>query len=285
MHTDTTNRIRQIQQQLEADDLTPEEAEALMAELEELKGKLHEWEGKKAELEQLLTGSDTTLKDRGSQRRLHFSSEIQALTGTLGRTATLLQQKQGRLDEISAQWDDLEQREKELMGQLSHTQIQLNQQRLPETSVKGVNQLSEQIKTIQQDLDADYSPKLQEFQELARNLMAADKTKAPRAQKCLENVDAEWETVHEALGDKFATCNKVSATWKQYNDAQGAVSKALQRVGQTLDDKQGLSSQQQVRRALDRCKVGAKKHHLFHVLWNDVRCHLSNHTNLFLVLV
>ncbi len=260
VHQRTASRAREIQRRLEADDLTPEEAEALMRELQELCEGLDEWEAKKKELEGLVAGSDTTLKDRGSQRRLHFAAEMQALSGTLARTKTLLEQKQGRLDEISSQWQELERMEKELTSQLESTQTQLDTQTIGDSAtVTSITELPEKVREIQQDLDSDYGPKLQEFQELARALMAADRTGAGRASRSQEAVETQWESVHEALGARFAACGKAAATWQEYTHARAAVTRALDHVTSHAlpDDAPPPTTQQHVRTALDRCKVRA----------------------------
>ena len=208
-HSATIQRIKAIQQRLESDDLTQEEISALTAELQELQSQVGEWDGKQQELEQLLAGADTVIKDRGSQRRLHFASEIQALAGTMGRTASLLEQKQGKLNKLSDLWGQFENKQNGLTTLLTTTQTHLNQQKLQQSSLGGIQHLSDEVKTLQHQLDAN-TPQLNEFQDLARQLIATDPVKANKAQQHLQRVEDQWDHVHDLLGEKFAQCSKVN---------------------------------------------------------------------------
>ena len=248
------SRIKVLQQRLESQELSPEDVDKIHAELAEIQASMGEWNDKQDELEQLMSTSQITVKDRSTQRTLHIQAEIQNLTTSLGQTSTKLEQKKGKLDELAAMWVNFEQQKQGLSDVITQSRDKLQGSSVKQATLDGVKTYSGEIKAVDEQLSG-YATQYEELRELGRQLMLADPTRMLQAQSALNSVDSQWESTQALIGEKQGHVTTVTNLWQQFNDARGSVNKALGNCEPVTDGDLVFHDQDQVRLTLDQYKV------------------------------
>ena len=118
----------------------------------------------------------------------------------------------------------------------------------------GVQQMAAAVKTVEADLENcgdDYDT----FRELGRKLCVADAVQAAAAQDRLTEVEQQWETIHSLVHERARQTTTVISLWQQYEQCKQSVHGVLHQVQEVIHTKPALTSQADVKEALDRCKV------------------------------
>ena len=160
------------------------ELDAASQELSELRRDLSEWDDKRREVDLLKTDAEMTIKDRPTQRILHFHVEITELLTFCDRSAVQLKEKQGQLDELSTLWSLFEEKRQQLARTIENTEQQVEGVKVKDSSLQGVKDMSDELKIIEKEFESQ-NPELKDFRELGHQLMAADSSNQNVAQEVL----------------------------------------------------------------------------------------------------
>ena len=247
-------KVKALQQKLTSKDLSQEEINVANQELAEVQASLAGWEGKRRDMDELVTTSQMTIKDRPSKRTLQFEGEVQNLQASLGKTNTMLEEKQGKLDQLTTKWSDFENQKKGLLGSISEIRRKLEDASVTSSSLDGVKDLAKQIKALENQLDG-HNPDYENFRELSRELVSSDPANMARTQNALGSVEGEWERLQTLLAEKGSLTNKVATQWQQYTDSKNTVNKVLSNVEGVLSEEEAHTNQPEVKHSLDKYKV------------------------------
>ena len=178
------SKLKAFQAKFASNDLSQAELDAASQELAELRRDLGEWDDKRRGVDQLMTDAEMTIKDRPTQRILHFQLEITELLTYCDRSAVQLKEKQGQLDELSTLWSLFEENRRQLAGTIETTEQKVESVKVKDSSLQGVKDMSDDIKAIEKEFES-HNPELKDFRELGRQLMAADPSNQNVAQEVL----------------------------------------------------------------------------------------------------
>lgn len=247
-------KIRGLQQKLVAKDLSQDEIDGINKELCQVQDSLREWEGKKADIDQLMDHSKMTIKDRASHRPLHFQDEVQVFQNSLSKATNLLDEKQGKLDELNSQWSDFENQRKSLLGSISDIKGELSSTAVSSSSLDGVQEFAKQVKVLELQLD-QHLPEMENLKTMSRQLMASDPTNIARAQSTLGAVESEFEHLRGSIAEKENLAAGVLNQWNQFNDSRTNLNRILSKSEEVLSEEEPHGSQAEVKAALDKIKV------------------------------
>ncbi len=177
-------QLRALQAKMAAGDLSQAELDSANQELADLKNIIGGWDDRRRDLDQLMVDAEMTIKDRSSQRAMHFQNEIQELLKFCDKTAFDLREKQGQLDELSKLWALFEEKRRNLAGTIENIEQQVDGAKVKDSSLQGVKDMSEEVKAIEKELES-HQPEYKEFRDLGRQLVAADATNSNVAQEVM----------------------------------------------------------------------------------------------------
>ena len=181
------SQLTALQAKLASSDLSQAELDAASQELADLRKDLSAWDDKRRKVDQLMTDAELTIKDRPTQRVLHFQVEITELLTFCDRSAVQLKEKQGQLDELSTLWSQFEESRRQLAGTIENTEQQIESVKVRDSSLQGIKDMSEEIRVVEREFES-HNPELREFRELGQQLMAADVGNRNVAQEVLGNI-------------------------------------------------------------------------------------------------
>ena len=182
IHKDASARAKALQQRMESRDLTQEDIHQINDELADIQVALLDWEGRKEQLESLMNAGQVCVKDRSSQRTLHFNTEIGNVSAAFVRMSSMLEKKQGRLDEVAQLWQKFEEQKQELLTLLNRIKDQVQQIKVRQPTLEGTRQYQGQMKELEGEVQGQ-ATKFEEFRDLGRQLSVLDPSKTGRVQK------------------------------------------------------------------------------------------------------
>lgn len=256
VQSSTKGIISAAQQILESQQPSPEDLSVTQQNLADMKESVDEWSSKKKELEQLMSDARMTIKDKANQRTLRFHTEIQSMKSLYERTNAVLEQKQGKVAELSTLWEQFEARTQILETVLTSAKQSVESSKVNKPELASVEQLLVQTQTVESNLEScndDYDV----FRELGRKICVADAVKAATAQDKMTELENQWETIHSLIHERARQTTTVTSLWQQYDKCKMSVMGVLQQVQEVAHTEPELDSQQDIKEALDRCKVCA----------------------------
>ena len=147
--TATQDNVRSLQGQLESSDFQEEDAGKVKTELDAAVIQLSKWEQEAGDLDDLSAKAEMTIKDRSSQRSLHFSVETKSVLRSCEQMSLAVEQKEGALHEIAEQWSTFCEDTDGLLLWLKDEQKKLDTARMTEASLEGLQVLITQTKVSQ----------------------------------------------------------------------------------------------------------------------------------------
>ena len=147
--TATQDKVRSLQGQLESADFQEEDAGKVKTELDAAVTQLSKWEQEAGDLDDLSAKAEMTIKDRSSQRSLHFSVETKSVLRSCEQMCLAVEQKEGALHEIAEQWGTFCEDTDGLLLWLKDEQMKLDTARMTEASPEGLQVLITQTKVSQ----------------------------------------------------------------------------------------------------------------------------------------
>ena len=251
---DASAQLHRSQQDMESQSLSQEDISQIQSLLSDSQQVIADWEAEKSRLDDLSTKAQMMIKDRSSQRNIYFQSEIQTMLTSVQRATTLLQQKQGKLDEVSRLWADFEDQRRSLQEVMNEIQKRTDQCALAELSADGTKDLVNRLKSIESEMGS-HNPQYKEFRELGRQLISSDATRGQEVQGIMGTTETEWESTLALISERSHHADSVATLWQQYNTSRTNVSKVLSHVQPTIQDELVFSSQPEVRQTLESYKV------------------------------
>ncbi|KAK7104412.1 hypothetical protein V1264_019133 [Littorina saxatilis] len=253
-HKTAQTKLKNLQARLASPDIKEEEVAKIMAEVQELRKSMSPWNQQAEGLDEMMSNAQMVIKDRATQRTMHFGSELQALEhmcDSVGQTAA---QKEEHLGELLQLSDDFGGRKDALVKALQQVDDRLADAKAGNSSLQGIKDLVAEIEDIRDDVFSR-NPAYEQLRELGRQIMHADPSKAAQIQAQLGQVNKEWEQVQGKLGEQHQYYSGVANQWQAYNDAKEGVSKVLEDVSPLVEQDIAFNNQADVKRALDQHKT------------------------------
>lgn len=138
-------KLKTLQQRLQNPDISEEEVAKINKEVEVLRKSLAPWNRKKEQLDDLMGQAQLVIKDRASQRTLHFGTELQALENMCEAVSTNATQKQGQLGELSELWNDFDKKKASLVSKLQILGDKVQNSSVDTSSLQGIKDLVNEI--------------------------------------------------------------------------------------------------------------------------------------------
>ncbi|XP_076463750.1 muscle-specific protein 300 kDa-like isoform X7 [Babylonia areolata] len=252
-HKAAQAKLKGLQTQLAAPDIQEEEVARILEEIEEVKKTLSPWSREAEALDEKMTSAQMVIKDRPSQRSLHFGSELQSLEQLCDSVGQSAAQKEEHLGEVQQLRTDFGARRDALLYALHALQDRAHSTKAGESSLQGVRDLIRDIEGIRDDVFA-HNPDYEQLRELGRQIMHADPLKAGEIQSQLSQVSELWEGLQNKLGEQHQYYSSVANQWQAYNDAKRGVGRVLEAVSPLAEDSKAYTNQNDVRRALEQHK-------------------------------
>lgn len=144
-HKDAQARLKTLQAKLASPNITEEEVAKINAEVKALREDMGQWMNEADTLDELMATSQLTIKDRATQRTLHFGSELQALDSMCDSVLFNSRQKQEHLGELAQLWAEFESKQAELVDKLSDVGEKIGSTAVDQSSLQGVKNLVREI--------------------------------------------------------------------------------------------------------------------------------------------
>ncbi|GFO48198.1 nesprin-1, partial [Plakobranchus ocellatus] len=250
---DLQAKIKTLQARLASPDIREEEVAQIVKEIEGLRASMAPWANEAPVLDDLMSQAQMSIKDRATQRTLHFGSELQALETACDQASNSARQKDaqlGELNQLSAQFGE---KKDDLVRGLVSVQDRLLAARATKSDLQGLKDLVREIEDIRDDMYT-HNPEYEQLRELGRQIMNSDPAKAAAIQQQLGQVSAAWEEVQGLLADKHQQYSGVANMWSQYNDAKQGVMRVMEDVTPVVNQDMTFSSQGDVKKSLDQHK-------------------------------
>ncbi len=249
---------KNLQQRMESPDLSQADLDSIHTDMEEIRSVANQWNQKQEQLEQNMIDCHMTIKDRATQRTVYFNTELQTLTTVVVRTTTQLEQRRGKLDEITSLWQNFNMQKDALTSSVTGLKDKLQSTKIQECSLEGAKTFSNDVEGIRQELES-HAPQFEDFRDLGRQLMTADESHAGKIQTGLSTVETQWDSVHSLIQERQQHIALVLTQWEQYSETRVTVVKVLTSLEPTLHGDLSFDNATAVRDTLDKYKVSVKQ--------------------------
>lgn len=250
---DIQAKVKELQARLSSPNIQEKEVAEIQRELERLQKSMQPWSREADALDKLMSDAKIAIKNRGTQRNIHFGSELQSLKNAFDTISHTAKQKESHLGEVAELSSKFIQTNKDLTGNLAEVQKKLNTTQITKSTFQGLKDLAKQIEDIRGDLHM-YNPDYERLRDLAREVMISDPTKSAAIQQQLAQVSSGWEAVQTQLAEKQQQCAGVINTWQQYNDVKQGAAKILGDVDKLRKQELFFSGPEDVKASLDEHK-------------------------------
>lgn len=144
-HKDAQARLKTLQAKLASPNIKEDEVAIINAEVKALREDMGDWANEADGLDELMATSQLTIKDRATQRTMHFGSEIQAYNSMCDSVLFNSKQKQEHLDELAQLWAEFESKQAELVEKLGDVGERIGSATADQSSLQGVRDLVREI--------------------------------------------------------------------------------------------------------------------------------------------
>ena len=144
-HKDTQAKLKNHQAKLASPNIKEDEVIAINEEVRALRREMGDWSKQAESLDDLMAASQLTIKDRATQRTLHFGSELQSLDSMCDSVLFNAKQKEEHLGELSQLWTQFERRKGDLMDKLVDVAKRVDGAAVEQSSLQGVKDLVREI--------------------------------------------------------------------------------------------------------------------------------------------
>ena len=144
-HKDAQGRLKTLGAKLANPNIKEEEVAKINAEVQGLRKDMAKWAEQAEDLDELMATSQLTIKDRATQRTLHFGSELQALDSLCDSVLFNSKQKQDQLGELAQLWEEFEAKRADLVTKLGDVGERVGVAAVSQSSLQGVKDLVREI--------------------------------------------------------------------------------------------------------------------------------------------
>uniref|UniRef100_A0A2C9KCB0 Calponin-homology (CH) domain-containing protein n=1 Tax=Biomphalaria glabrata TaxID=6526 RepID=A0A2C9KCB0_BIOGL len=247
-------KIKALQARLQSPNVSEMEVAQIKREIDNLRKSLQPWSQESDQLDELMSTAQMVIKDRASQRTLHFGSEVQNLESLCEQAGATARQREEQIGELTQLSTEFIQNKDDLVEHLLDVQKKLLEAKAGKSNVQGIKDLVKQIESIREEVYS-HNPEYEQLRELGRQIMHADPTKAAAIQQQLNQVSAAWEEIQGIIADKHQQFNGVANLWQQYNDAKQGVVKIVSDTDPLVQQDLAFNNQEDVKRSLEQHKV------------------------------
>ncbi|XP_064624000.1 muscle-specific protein 300 kDa-like isoform X3 [Lineus longissimus] len=221
------DRMKELEEKIKSPDFNKADAPKVVAEIEAIKAKLSQWDGKSSELDDMMEKSHLKIKERGgSQKGVKFGDEVQIMFTKVDDVMSSLSQKEAHLDQVDGLMSEFLEKKEALLGWLGDADQRAEMIRLAETSPEGVQALKKELRHLGKDISA-HSPEYQQLKELAEQLAKSDPAKAAEIMAMLAEVEKAWEGLDTEVTEKEAQAESAEQMMVKVMDAEASLSKLL----------------------------------------------------------
>lgn len=144
-HKEAQAKLKSLQARLQSPDLTEAEVNNIKREIAELKASMSGWNKQADGLDDLMGASQMIIKDRATQRTLHFNSELQSLEHLCDTVSEAAQQKENHLGELAQLSDDFVVKKDQLVLKLQEIQDRIASAAVDKSSLQGLKELIREV--------------------------------------------------------------------------------------------------------------------------------------------
>ncbi|XP_025103982.1 nesprin-1-like isoform X4 [Pomacea canaliculata] len=253
VHKTAQTKLKSLQARLGAPDVREEEVVNINQEIQDLRRDMIPWSQNAETLDEKMSLAKLLIKDRATQRTLHFGSEFQALESMCDTVGLTAQQKKEHLGELLQLNADFNSRKDALFRNLQQVDMKIASSKPNQSSLQGIRDLVRDIEDVRDDMFS-LNPEYEQLRELGRQIMVSDPSKLSQIQSHLAQVSETWEKVQAKLGEQLHNYNNVANLWQSYNDAKQGVGHVLETVSPLVEQDIAFSNQADVKRSLDQHK-------------------------------
>ena len=147
-HKEAQARLKNLQAKLQNPDLKEEEVAKIKQEIEELRQNMKTWDKDVDELDALMGASQMVIKDRATQRTLHFNSELQSIENLCDTVSHNAEQKEHHLGELAQLSDDFSDKRMTLVDKLKQVEAKIAAAAVGSSTEQGLKELIEELEVM-----------------------------------------------------------------------------------------------------------------------------------------
>ncbi|BFZ08024.1 hypothetical protein BsWGS_11063 [Bradybaena similaris] len=235
-------KVNVFQANLLSPDTKENEVTQIIDGVEGLRRSIQPWSQDAAVLDDLMLKAQVVVKDRPTQRTLHFGSELKTLVKLFDTVDNSAKQRETQLEELKQLSSEFVHQKDSLVNSLIDIQEKLKSTNIGKSSHQGIQDLIRNVEAIHENLHL-HNQEYERLRELGRQIMASDPAKVAAVQQQLGQMNADWEAVQNLLVEKQQLYNGIAHTWQQYNVGKQRITKIVADMNHLV--KQELSFEQQ----------------------------------------
>ncbi|KAK6181528.1 hypothetical protein SNE40_009363 [Patella caerulea] len=248
---DAQAQLKALQARLQSPDLKEEDVIRIKQEIEIIKKGMDDWRKNADPLDELMINAKMTIKDRATQRSLHFGSELQSIATNCDNVRYEADKREEHLGELNQLSEDFTVRKNQLMDKLGKIEKKISAAKVNKSNLQGMKDLVSEIEDIRDEMYV-LNPEFEQLRELGRQITQADNEKYPAVQSQLAQVNEAWDRVQAQLGDKQQYYASIVNMWKQYEDGKQGVHKVLEDVQPLVNKDIAFNNPDDVKKSLDQ---------------------------------
>ena len=144
-HKDIQGKLKMLQAKLQSPDIKEDEVLAINREVEVMRKGMIAWAKQADRLDDLMTSAQLVIKDRATQRTLHFGSELQALESLCDSVSFTVKQREEHLGELTQLWDEFEAKKGTLVAKLQNVGQRIDSAAVEQSTLQGIKELVREV--------------------------------------------------------------------------------------------------------------------------------------------
>ncbi|CAH1803094.1 unnamed protein product, partial [Owenia fusiformis] len=249
------SRLKTLQTKVQSQEFKESDIGSVRKEIKGVYQVLNEWTEQSTELDQLMHRAQMTIKDRTTQRATTFSEEIQTVISASDALNDTINNKQTHFGQVADLWQVFTSAKDTFLLYLKDVEHRIEYCKVPETSLKSLQNTLDHLDKILKDLDA-HTSELDNLMEMGQQLKQTDQSQLSYAQGCLSSIETAWEATHNQLATKQQSMTSVVSLWKHYTEMHENLEQLLNEVKEEVVSKPNCLTQDDVQKCLDKNKNG-----------------------------
>lgn len=140
-HKETQAKLKMLQAKLASPEIQQDEVDKINKEVAAIRKSMSPWNKQANKLDDQMGSAHLVLKDRATQRTLHFNSELHSLEAMCDNVCANVQTKQGHLSELSLLWEEFGSRKDSLRAELQELAERVGGAAVNASSLSGLKEL------------------------------------------------------------------------------------------------------------------------------------------------
>ena len=265
-----------LQQRMRTQNFTQNDVTEAEQQLDELQAGVDHWKARDDEMQVLSKeAGGCAVKSRSSQNTLNFRTEVLNLEKSLETLRSLLEARQGKLDEITDAQKQFEDALQDALASRSNLDAQFRACVVSQCELTSVKEHLKQLKTL--EAETAKAAQITRVKDVGRKLTSFDPTKRQDVQKQIAEAEAGFTSLQDQLCSSIASTSNVVSAWQLYADDVKQMRHTLDQCAPAAQDDVEITSMLSVKQVLDRTRVAEqtmKKQQRQHDLLNSRAQHL-----------